>query len=216
MEAFLSRIPLFSVLPKESLLRLVGQARENRSPKGSVIFKEGEAADWIWVVKEGWIRLVRYGASGRPITIFIMTPEEVLCGLSAFDHAPYSATGIAATDSVLIQIPASTFSALMDENPPLMRQIISNCCHRIKKMGDAYSIAYEPVRNRITGVLVRLHDKFGNELPFTHREIAEMAGTTTESCIRTLSQMKRKGLLQRRRGLVTLRNFRLLSRALNQ
>jgi CRP-like cAMP-binding protein len=82
-------------------------------------------------------------------------------------------------------------------------------------MGQAYAMAYEPVKERIASVLVRLYEKFGRELPFTHREIAQMAGTTTESCIRTLSQMKKNGWIRGRRSLVELKNLKPIERLLN-
>ncbi len=215
MEEFLVRIPLFSILSKEELAFLSQNGREQCYPQGGVVFKEGDSADWVWVVKEGWIRLVRHTASGKLITIFTMTPEEVLCGLSAFDHGTYSASGIAATESLLIRIPTSNFSRLMDQNPAFVRQVLSICCHRIKRMGYAYSMAYESVGDRVISVLLRLYEKFGEELPFTKREVAQMAGTTTETCIRTLSRMRQKGWVNGRRGKLTLINLQSLRQSLN-
>lgn len=215
METFLERIPLFSTLPKEALHSLIQHCSEQRYPKGRSVFREGEGAESVWVVKEGWLQLVRHTSSDKPITLFIMTPDEVLCGLSAFDHSVYSADGIAVTEAVLIHIPAAIFSKLMEDYPAFARETLAICCHRIKKMGQAYAMAYEPVKERIASVLVRLYEKFGRELPFTHREIAQMAGTTTESCIRTLSQMKKQGWVKGRRSCVELKNLKSIERLLN-
>lgn len=215
METFLARIPLFSTLPKEALHSLIQHCSEQRYPKGRFVFREGEGAESVWVVKEGWLQLVRHTSSDKPITLFIMTPDEVLCGLSAFDHSVYSADGIAVTEAVLIHVPASIFSKLMEDHPAFARETLTICCHRIKKMGQAYAMAYEPVKERIASVLVRLYEKFGRELPFTHREIAQMAGTTTESCIRTLSQMKKQGWVKGRRSCVELKNLKSIERLLN-
>ena len=215
MEEFLARIPLFATLSKETLPSLIQHCSEQLYPKGCFVFREGAPAEWVWVVKEGWLQLVRHTGSGKPITLFIVTPDEVLCGLSAFDHSIYSADGIAVTDAALIQIPSLIFSNLMEENPPFAMGVFAICCLRIKKMCQTYCMAYEPVSERIAGALVRLHEKFGKELPFTHRELAQMAGTTTESCIRTLSQMKKDGWINGRRSWVELKNLKSIERLAN-
>jgi len=45
------------------------------------------------------------------------------------------------------------------------------------------------VEQRIASLLLMLASKLGTELPFTRQEIAEMAGTTTETAIRVLSRL---------------------------
>jgi CRP-like cAMP-binding protein len=44
--------------------------------------------------------------------------------------------------------------------------------------------------HRIVSVLNELRDRFGNTLPFTHQEIAEISGTTTETATRSWCSLK--------------------------
>ena len=51
-----------------------------------------------------------------------------------------------------------------------------------------------------------LSAKLGETLPFTRQEIADMAGTTTETAIRFLSRLKDGGIISSDRGKVSILN----------
>ena len=203
-DKFLSGCPIFQMLSKAELKRIGEATKERPFLPGEVIFQEGERARHVWMVKKGWIRLTKQNGLPHPRTVFVLTPEEIFCGISAFDHAAYSATGVAATDSVLLQIPIEVFDELLDRSPTFARRILKVCCERIRHMAEAYCISQAPVETRILHVLKHLGKDFGSVLPFTHREIAEMAGTTIETSIRTLSRLKKKGWVRSSRGKIVL------------
>jgi len=49
-----------------------------------------------------------------------------------------------------------------------------------------------------------LSAKLGLTIPFTRQEIAEMAGTTTETTIRVISRLKDRGVVSSNRGEITI------------
>ncbi len=77
-------------------------------------------------------------------------------------------------------------------------------------------IAGEVVYQRVFNVLYMLHFKFGDTIPITREEIAEMAGTTTETTIRVLSKLKSLGIIDSKRGHIVILSktkFRDVSRS---
>jgi len=62
------------------------------------------------------------------------------------------------------------------------------------------------VEKRILHVLVNLVSEFGNTIPLTRREIAEMAGTTVETSIRTFSRLEEEGLVSTSRGRIMVKD----------
>ena len=60
----------------------------------------------------------------------------------------------------------------------------------------------KPVDVRLMKVLHTLHRKFGNPVPFTSFELAELAGTTTESALRAMGRLRQAGMVRCRRGEV--------------
>ena len=203
-DIFLTKCPIFQTLSEAQLQELEKASKEVTLLPGEVVFREGEKARHVWLVKRGWVRLIKRNGFPRARTIFVLTPEEIFCGISAFDHAAYSASGIAASDTVLLQIPIETFDTLLEQSPDLARALLKVCCERIRHMAESCCLSQAPVETRILHVLKQLQKDFGSILPFTHREIAEMAGTTVETSIRTLSRFKKMGCVRSSRGKIML------------
>jgi len=53
-------------------------------------------------------------------------------------------------------------------------------------------------------VLLMLSAKLGPTLPFTRQEIADMVGTTIETAIRVMSNLKDRGIIRSVRGKVII------------
>ena len=204
MKDYLAEIPLFRRVPLAERHHLAALCELRRFPKGEVIFEEGEKATFVWIVKHGWIYLVKRTPQGGASTIGTITPDEVICGVSAFDQDTYSASAMAATETQLIKIPAQAFSALLDRYPRLTKRVLLTCCQRIRRMAEAISVAQAPVEQRMAYTLLHLRAHFGDTIPVTHHELARMAGTRWETSIRTLSAMKRRGWMKSSRGRVTI------------
>ena len=76
-----------------------------RFRKGEILFEEGQPAESVSLIKRGWVHLAKRTLQGTPVTIFTVTPEEVLCGFSAVvGQRVYYASAVAATDTTAIRI----------------------------------------------------------------------------------------------------------------
>ena len=62
----------------------------------------------------------------------------------------------------------------------------------------------ERVEQRLVSVLLMLSAKLGPTIPFTRQEIADMAGTTIETTIRTMSILRDRGIIRSVRGKVII------------
>ena len=92
------------------------------------------------------------------------------------------------------------------EQYPLLKTRIANYINN--KLTDAYerleSISTETVDKRIILMLFKHSDKtsVGNsgyrkiDFPLTRQEIAEMAGTTVETCCRIMSEYQKQGIVK--------------------
>ena len=208
-------LTLLGSLPIAERKRVVGASALRGFAKGDVIFREGEPARSVWIVRSGWVYLVKRTPQGGRATIFAMTPDEALCGISAFDHGTYSAGAVAATRCELLQIPAELFASLLERSPAFTKQVLLTCCQRIRQMAEAISLAQAPVERRLIYVLWRLSNTFGATIPITHRELAQMAGTRWETSIRTLTKLKRQGWLASSRGKIRILHPETLRALLN-
>lgn len=201
---FLAEVRPFSVLPVEALDKLSARIHEKSFTKGELVFRDGEASRFVWLVKTGWVHLVKSADPQKPIILFTMSRREILCGVSAFDNEPYAADGIAATPCTLLQIPSEIFVSFLNTNPVFCREVLTICSARIRRMAQKLGETMEPVSHRIAHILLDSIDDFGQKLPFTHREISQMIGARVETSIRTFKILREKGLLRIHRSCIQI------------
>ena len=203
-DRFLAGVEPFTKLPASKRAPLVKLAQEKRYAKGETIFREGQPSDFVWIVKAGRVHLMRFLPDGKASTTCVMAPGELFCCLPAMDRRPYPADAVAADNSVVVRIPMPAFHQAMGESPGFRQEAICLFCDRLRQVEGAGCMMLEPVERRLARVLLTLSKKFGATIPLTRLELAELAGTTNETVIRTLSRFRRDGLIRSTRGHTTL------------
>jgi len=202
----------FHHLP-ESARQILGRTAEAvHLSKGDVLFREEEPAEFLWVILKGWVRLTKRTAGGKGLTLDLVTPKDRLLGLSAFSEKTYLASAVAATMVEAIRIPARTMQEALQSHAPFASCVTGIFSQRFHHMAEFYATAFAPVKQRIAAVLLRLGKDFGDTLPVTRREIAELTGTTVETAIRVTSQMRKENLLLMKRGQIVLVNPKALDK----
>ena len=204
MDQFLAHIDLFKRLSPVEQQRLAAKSREKRYAKGETIFRAGDAADAVCVVKEGRVHLMKFLEGGQASTTCVMAPGETFCCLPALDRKPYPVDAIAAVDSVVVRIPINAFHELLENNPRFLQDSLCLFCDRLRQVEDKSCMIYDSVERRLAQALLTLSKKFGSTIPLTKHELAELANTTVETAIRILSQFKKRGIIQSSRGSTTI------------
>lgn len=198
------KIPFLTGLPENILQELSSAAIEVRFHPGDAIFRMNEDAEHFWILKKGKVILKRPVSRGQEATLDILTPKEAVIGVSALAEGPYAASAYAADECTLLRIPATLIRKAMQSSPDLTARLFSLLVGRIRHMEASIALFHKSAGPRIMQVLYGLCEKFGREIPVTHKELAGMAGTTVETSIRTLSPLRAKGILKLSRGHITV------------
>ncbi len=204
MEQFLSHVELFKRLTPAERQRLASLSREKRYAKGETIFRAGEPANAVCVVKEGRVHLMRFLEGGQASTTCVMTTGETFCCLPALDRKPYPVDAVAAVESTILRVPTSAFHELLQKNPAFLQDSLCLFCDRLRQVEHNSCMVYDSVERRIAQALVTLSKKFGPTIPLTKHELAELANTTVETAIRILSHLKKRGIVKSSRGSTTI------------
>ena len=204
MDEFLRRVALFKRLSPAEAQRLAAVSREKRYAKGATIFRAGEPAEAVCIVKEGRVHLMKFLEGGQASTTCVMTPGETFCCLPALDRKPYPVDAVAAVDSLVVRIPTSAFHELLQHNPAFLQDSLCLFCDRLRDVEHKSCMVYDSVERRLAQALVTLSKKFGPKIPLTKHELAELASTTVETTIRVLSQLRKQGIIKSSRGSTTV------------
>jgi CRP-like cAMP-binding protein len=204
MEPPLARAEPFKRLTPSDRQRLAAASREQRYVKGETIFREGDPADAVYIVKTGRVHLMKFLEGGQASTTCVMTAGETFCCLPALDRRPYPVDAVAAVDSVVVRIPAGAFHDLLERNPTFLNGALCLFCDRLRAVEHKSCALYDAVDRRLTQSLLTLSQRFGPTIPLTKHELAELAGTTVETAIRVLSQLRKQGVIKSARGSTTI------------
>jgi signal transduction histidine kinase len=103
-----------------------GPARSFRA--GDIIFKRGDAAQELFVIKSGKVEF-RQGTR----VLGVLTDHGVFGEMALIDPAPRSATAVAATDTVLIPISKKRFLSLLRNSPDLALGLMRLLTQRLRE-----------------------------------------------------------------------------------
>ena len=214
-QSFLATVEPFKHLSGIEQRSLFQLAKEMRYAKGETIFREGDLCNAVWVVKTGRVHLMKFLSDGKVSTTCVMALGDPFCCLPALDRKEYPVDAVAAEESILLRVPIEAFHKAMAASPTFSQQTLCLFCERLREVEYRSCMLHEAAETRLAQVLLTLSKKFGQTIPLTRTELAEIAGTTPETAIRTLSRFKARGLISSSRGRTILLQPEQLSDLVN-
>jgi CRP/FNR family transcriptional regulator len=198
-EVALERAELFRRLPPERIERLRPVLRERQLTRHRIVFREGQPAEFLWVLRSGAVRLTKTSPNGRVTTLEMLQAGELFGALDAGEIYPATAEATSAARAWCL--PRRVVSGLVLEHPELALEILGIVSRRLREAHERLrSFAHDAVPKRLARVL--LASARGGEARLTRRALAEAAGTTVETAIRVLRRFEREGLVAGEIGLV--------------
>ncbi len=210
-KSFLSTLEIFKGLPASQAAEIEKTMVEKKYAKGDSIFLEGDPAEFVWFVKEGYVKAVIHSSNGRDQTLCMIGANNMFGTCCCFGGGKHPCNTVAETETTVAAYPMQDFLVLLGKYPEMSKAIVNHLSERLRQSKDMQSFEQETVEKRILHVLVNLVSEFGNTIPLTRREIAEMAGTTVETCIRTFSALEKEGLVSSARGRITVKSVQGLA-----
>ncbi|NPA90941.1 MAG: Crp/Fnr family transcriptional regulator [Chloroflexi bacterium] len=214
------KIPPFTVLSQEEWEEIRSSLYVRRYEEGTFLFFEGDPPTALYLILEGHIALVRHSPEGRDIVLDVMRPGNMVGELAVFEGVPYSASGKALDCVQVVAIPRDKFLHLLARYPRMATAVIYDLTRRVRHLSDlVQSLVIERVEQRLARILLRLAKISGEytdegwaiNLPLTRQDLADMAGTTVETAIRTLSRLRKEGVVDTIHGRIVIRDPERLS-----
>lgn len=171
---------------------------------GELVFYEGLPAHGLYVLCAGKIKVAKRVKGGRSQVLKLLAPGEILGEKTLFDQETYTCYAKALEPSRLMFIARADFLGFLRRYPDVALRLIEKLSRELKAFGDKLvEISAYSAKERMARVLLELARAFGVEtsagldigVELPRSEIAEMAGVTTETAVRILSEFKERGIL---------------------
>lgn len=169
-----------------------------RKAPGEILFAEGDAADSIYEVVRGMVRLYKLLPDGRrQITGFLSSGQ--LLGLAPAGLCVYTAEAI--TEITVCRYKRAAFERLIDEVPGFAKRLLAVTSHELEAAQDQMLLlGRKSATEKVASFLLLMADRHGEEmeevqLRMTRGDIADYLGLTIETVSRTLSRLKQDGVI---------------------
>ena len=123
----LKEVPLFEGCSKKELSLLGDIAEETHYSAGQTICQEGDPGLGLSLIIDGNARVEIQKRARRR-----MGPKSFFGDVALLDGGPRSATVIAETDVILLNVPAWSFKALLKEEPQIAVKMLPVLAHRLR------------------------------------------------------------------------------------
>ena len=131
----LRAIFLFDGLSDEQMLELIAAGDEVHFDKGDVLFREGDAADFWWVLLDGRIELLRRSGQEESVVRVMDRPGVWAGGFRAWaDTAGYLATGCGGSPGRILRVPSGALGVLARAWCPFAVHLIQGVFQTVRTM----------------------------------------------------------------------------------
>jgi CRP/FNR family transcriptional regulator len=205
----LARVPVFSTLERGDLEQIAALAVPRRFEPGQAVFREGDASDTCYIVREGHARAIRTHSNGRTITLATFGPGDIFGELAMFEDELRSATVEAVEPASVVAVLGPDMRRLMSEHPQIATRLVIALGRRLREMNERLSRqSFQTVQSRVAVVLGELvaqavADGKGPAdvlVTATQADLAQLAGSSRESASRFLAVLERAGVVSQGRG----------------
>jgi len=188
-----SDIQLFSKLSEDNLARLRDQAIVKSFTKESIVFYEGDASDYIFVLLEGVVKLYKTSPKGTQIQINRFDAPAVIGEYACFEQVPFPATCEFVTEGKIAKVPTSyIFESLHEESFAL--EMIKSLTSKVMILSSL--VHKETIYSSEAKVAKMLLENVEIFHKLKHNEIASILNITPETLSRILKKFKTKALVE--------------------
>ncbi len=177
---------------------------------GETIYSEGDHGNYIYLIEKGVVKNHKLDLLGKEL-ITALHKEDDFFGYSSFsNNNPYQESATAVKATTVYAIGKEALMDILKKNHKVTLDLIELLTDNISDIKDQLlQMAYGSVKKKTAATILQFADKLRvkpNEcIKISRSDLASVAGIATESLIRTLSDLKKEGLIE-----IEGRNIKLL------
>ena len=206
---------------RETLKSLTEGRNIIKYKKKQQVYSEGNRPTRLFYVQKGKIKTFKTNEYGKELVIGLYNQGDFLGYTALLEGTAYHETAEALEDSELAIIPREDFEQLVYSNKEIAQKFIKLLVKNVsEKENQLLGIAYNSLRKKVAEALVTLKTKFkgSNEnfsIDISRENLASIAGTATESLIRTLTDFRSEKIIDIVDGNIKILNEKKLENLMN-
>lgn len=213
---------IHSSFSQDIFKNLLEDRNTNIYKKKQTIYSVGNHPFGLYYVVRGKVKVFKTNEEGKELVVDLYSSGDFLGYVALLEGTVYQDTAEALEETEIAVIPKVDFDDLIHNNPILAEKFIRILARNVsEKESQLIGLAYNSLRKKVAEALLLLQKKYDVKEPerFTidinRDSLATIAGTATESLIRTLTDFKNEKLIDIQSGGIVILNQKKLEHLLN-
>ncbi len=213
--SYLRDTDIFRDLEHEEIEALGKRAPMQRVPAGTVFFSPEQAAEVLFILKEGRVRLYHLSPDGKALTTAVLEPGTIFGEMTLLGQRLHQSYAESMSPCLLCLMSREDVKDLLLSDLRIATRVAETLGQRLisaeRRLSD---FAFKNLPERLASLLLQLgrppkarlfRTASGRpEVRFTHEALAEMAGTYRETATKILNELRAQGLIELKRGCIVL------------
>lgn len=189
-------------LSSELMQELVSTKNTIVCKKNQHFILEGAPINGLFFIQKGKAKVLKTGIYGREQILRLVQDGEIIGHRGFGSQKKYSVSASTIEDSILCNFSNEVLNEMLHKVPSLTYDLMIFYAEELNRSETKVkSISQMTVREKVIDNILYIHRKFGENpkgllnIQLSRKEIAEFTGTSNEQVIRTISSLKKEGLL---------------------
>ncbi len=217
---YFEEVHLINLFCPQKIVALDHQIRHKTYKKGEFIFFIDQPTEYLYIVKEGRVRIGTYTEDGREVLRTILTPSEIFGELALTGQSRHNDFAQALDEGTTVcPMTIQDMQARMADDQELSLSIFKVIGNRMKKLERRIeSLVFKDARTRVIEFLKDIAVEKGQKVGYEtlvknhlkHQDIAALTGTSRQTVTTILNELKEKNLINFDRRKILIRDLEKL------
>lgn len=205
-----------------SLEKLMENINYSNFKKKQRVYAEGANPHYLFYLKKGKVRTYKMNENGKELTVGLYNAGEFFGYFALIESTVYKESAETMESCEIGSIRREEFEAMVSRSKETAKKFIKLLAEKVtEKEEQLVNLAYNSLRKRVANAIMFLYKKYKAEendhflIPISREDLAHIAGTTTESLIRTISDFKNEKLISTEGASIKVLNQKKLDEMVN-
>ena len=176
--------------------------------RGTYLFHEGDKASEVYLLEEGEIEITSFTEGGHRRLVTTLTPPRMFGEFAVLGEITRTASALALTDVRVTSLRASAFLGVIENSPDVARELLRGLARFVASHEDQIEdLLFLDLRGRVAKRILDLGGNTGVTPAITQADLASLCGGSRENVTRTLSELQKRGYIEK-----TGRRYTVLNR----